>query len=172
MLREPDLAGNTLVSLIAAWPCLAAAPQRAFADEAKLLREPDLAGNTLVFTYARDIWKTTLDGGDALRLTSFQGREATPRISPDGQMVAFTGEYEGNLDIYVVSISGGAPRRLTYHPGDDLAVGSGRERRPVFLRAARCAARMAAALHDLTGGRHARGVADAARAERQFLRRW
>lgn len=88
-----------------------------------LLREPSLKDNTLVFAYANDIWKTDLNGGDAVRLTSFQGRETAPKISPDGNWVAFTGQYEGNSDVYVVSINGGDARRLTYHPTADTAVG-------------------------------------------------
>lgn len=93
------------------------------ASEVKLVREPDLSGETLVFTYARDIWKTSLAGGEVTRITSFQGQEAHPSISPDGQWVAFTGEYEGNQDVYVTAISGGEPRRLTFHPAADSVVG-------------------------------------------------
>lgn len=89
----------------------------------ELLREPSLKGNTLVFAYANDIWKADIRGGDAIRLTSFQGRETAPKISPDGKWVAFTGQYEGNADVYVVSIDGGDAKRLTYHPTADVAVG-------------------------------------------------
>jgi len=94
-----------------------------FADEVKLLREPDLSGDTLVFTYARDIWKTNISGGEVSRITSFQGQEAHPHISPDGQWVAFSGEYEGNQDVYITAINGGEPRRLTFHPAADSVVG-------------------------------------------------
>lgn len=92
-------------------------------DDVKLLRDPDLSGDTLVFTYAQDIWKTSLSGGEATRITSFQGRESQASISPDGQWVAFTGEYDGNLDVYLTSINGGEPKRLTYHPGADIVAG-------------------------------------------------
>jgi len=93
------------------------------ASDVKLLREPDLSGDTLVFTYARDIWKTSLGGGEATRITSFQGQEMHPSISPDGQWVAFTGDYEGNQDVYVTAITGGVPKRLTFHPVADSVVG-------------------------------------------------
>ena len=59
----------------------------------QLLREPTLHKDTLVFTYANDLWKTTIKGGKATRLTSFQGSESQPVISPDGKMLAFTGEF-------------------------------------------------------------------------------
>jgi len=95
----------------------------AFAEEVKLLREPDLSGDTLVFTYARDIWKTSLSGSEVTRLTSFQGQESQPKISPDGKWVAFTGEYEGNRDVYLTPITGGEPKRLTFHPAADTVVG-------------------------------------------------
>ncbi len=107
------------------------------AAEVKLLRDPDVAGNTLVFTYARDIWKASVSGGEAVRITSFQGREGNPHLSPDGRWVAFTGEYEGNIDVYVTSIDGGAPRRLTYHPMGDNVVGWSPDGRSVLFASGR-----------------------------------
>ena len=89
----------------------------------QLLREPTLHKDTLVFTYANDLWKTTIKGGKATRLTSFQGSESQPVISPDGKMLAFTGEYEGNKDVYIVSIDGGHAKQLTFHPASDAVVG-------------------------------------------------
>ena len=88
----------------------------------ELLREPSIQGDTLVFSYANDIWKVALSGGDPIRLTSFQGRETGPIVSPDGKWVTFSGEYEGNSDVYKVSIDGGEVTRLTYHPANDQAV--------------------------------------------------
>lgn len=89
----------------------------------QLLRQPSLKNDVLVFTYANDIWKVPLSGGNATRLTSFQGKEYSPKISPDGQWIAFSGEYNGNSDVYLVNISGGEVKRLTYHPLLDETVG-------------------------------------------------
>ncbi|WP_133470154.1 S41 family peptidase [Paraglaciecola marina] len=89
----------------------------------QLLREPSLKNDLLVFAYANDIWKVTLKGGTATRITSFQGQESSPKISPNGNWIAFTGEYNGNNDVYIVSSLGGEPKRLTYHPTNDQVVG-------------------------------------------------
>ncbi|MBV9083510.1 MAG: PD40 domain-containing protein, partial [Acidobacteriaceae bacterium] len=88
-----------------------------------LLRSPDVSKTQIVFEYAGDLWIVGREGGDARRLTTGIGREMGPHFSPDGTQIAFTGEYEGNLDVYVVPASGGVPKRLTYHPGYDVAAG-------------------------------------------------
>jgi tricorn protease len=87
-----------------------------------LVRRPALTTDTIVFEFGSDLWTVPRDGGRARRLTVGQGVEDTPCVSPDGQWVAFTGDYDGNADVYVVPISGGQPRRLTYHPTPDVAV--------------------------------------------------
>ncbi|NLN89825.1 MAG: protease [candidate division WS1 bacterium] len=84
-----------------------------------LLRDPGIGPDSVAFVYAGDIWLAPLSGGEARRLTSAAGDEWSPRISPDGEWVAFSGQYDGNTDVYVVPISGGEPRRLTYHPSGD-----------------------------------------------------
>jgi tricorn protease len=88
-----------------------------------LLRMPAVSKTQIVFNYGGDLWIVSRDGGDARRLTSDIGEETDPAFSPDGSMVAFTGEYDGNKDVYVVPATGGEPHRLTYHPADDLVVG-------------------------------------------------
>ena len=93
------------------------------AQDTRLVRQPDINDTHIVFAYANDLWLTGTEGGEAKRLTSFQGSESNPRLSPDGTMVAFTGEYDGNTDIYVVPVKGGAPKRLTWHPGTDMMHG-------------------------------------------------
>jgi len=90
---------------------------------ALLLRFPTVSKTQIVFNYAGDLWIVSRDGGDARRLTSDPGEETNPSFSPDGTMVAFTGEYDGNKDVYVVPSAGGVPRRLTYHPADDVVLG-------------------------------------------------
>ncbi|HME36650.1 MAG TPA: PDZ domain-containing protein, partial [Candidatus Sulfotelmatobacter sp.] len=92
-------------------------------DPPLLLRFPTVSKTQIVFNYAGDLWTVGRDGGDARRLTSGVGIETLPHFSPDGSMVAFTGEYDGNRDVYVVPSEGGVPRRLTYHPADEDVAG-------------------------------------------------
>ncbi|MCH2033235.1 MAG: PDZ domain-containing protein [Tenacibaculum sp.] len=110
------------------------------AQGTRLLRQPTLSQNEVVFVYANDLWKASLNGGDAIRLTSDDGYESNPHFSNDGKMIAFTAQYDGNTDVYVIPSEGGEPRRLTYHPSGDFVQGwtsdnkilfrSGREARP------------------------------------------
>ena len=104
---------------------LTAAPARADADKPLLLQKPTVSHTHVVFAFADDLWIVPRQGGDAQRLTTGAGVETDPAFSPDGKQVAFTGQYEGNTDVYVVPAAGGVPRRLTYHPGPDQAVGWG-----------------------------------------------
>jgi tricorn protease len=85
-----------------------------------LLRQPTVSKQHIVFVYGDDLWVVEKDGGDARRLTTAIGAEENPRISPDGNWVAFTGQYDGNTDVYLVPIKGGEPKRLTWHPSADL----------------------------------------------------
>ncbi len=88
-----------------------------------LMRFPDVHGDMIVFVYGEDIWSVPTAGGVASRLTIHEGEERFPKFSPDGQKIAFTGEYDGNGDVYVMSIYGGDITRVTYHPGYDEVVG-------------------------------------------------
>ena len=94
---------------------LAAAPDRAKA-QTKLLRFPDLHGDTVVFTYAGDLWTAPVSGGLARRLTAHPGLELFAKFSPDGSQIAFTGQYDGDEQVYVVPSTGGEPKRLTHYP--------------------------------------------------------
>jgi len=87
-----------------------------------LLRQPSVSRTQIVFSYAGTLWIANREGGEARRLTS-GGHETNPLFSPDGSMIAFTGEYDGNADVYVVPATGGTPKRLTYHPSDDEVAG-------------------------------------------------
>jgi len=91
-------------------------------DRGGLLRFPDLFGDAVVFSHAEDLWKAPVDGGVALRLTIHDGQERFPKFSPDGRWIAFTGDYDGNTDVYVMSTDGGDIRRVTYHPGADTVI--------------------------------------------------
>ncbi len=98
---------------------------RADSDEVQetlLLQSPSVSGQDVVFVYAQDLWVVSRSGGVARRLTSNSGVETSPHISPDGQWVAFTGQYDGNSDVYVMPIEGGPPQRLTWHPAGDGVV--------------------------------------------------
>ncbi len=81
--------------------------------EARLLRFPAISGNQIVFTYAGDLYSVPVDGGTARRLTSDVGYEMFARFSPDGGKIAFTGQYDGNTEVFVIPAEGGSPRRLT-----------------------------------------------------------
>jgi tricorn protease len=87
-----------------------------------LLRHPTISRTHLVFTYANDLWIVNRDGGDATRLTTGVGAETDPVFSPDGSQIAFTGEYDGNVDVFVMPATGGTPKRLTWHPSADRAI--------------------------------------------------
>lgn len=89
------------------------------ANDLYLVQKPALNRTHVVFVFAGDLWSVPREGGEAVRLTAGAGVETNPVFSPDGTMIAFTGEYDGNVDVYVVPASGGTPRRLTYHPSPD-----------------------------------------------------
>ncbi len=92
-------------------------------EKRPLMRFPDVHGNTIVFIYGEDIWSVSTEGGIATRLTIHDGEERFPKFSPDGKTIAFTGEYDGNGDIYVMDVYGGNITRVTYHPYYDRVVG-------------------------------------------------
>lgn len=83
-------------------------------NETRLLRFPATNGTDIVFSYAGDLYTVPVNGGEARRLTSHIGYEAFARYSPDGQTIAFTGEYDGNREVYTIPAIGGEPVRLTY----------------------------------------------------------
>ncbi|MCK6439260.1 MAG: hypothetical protein L6Q71_03550 [Planctomycetes bacterium] len=107
------------------------------AIDARMLRYPDISDRHIVFVYAGDIWIAPRAGGDARRLTTAKGEEAFPRFSPDGNEIAFTGNYDGNEDAYIMPITGGIPRRLTYHPAEDRVNDWTPDGRSVLIASAR-----------------------------------
>ena len=103
-----------LVLAILALSLLAVAPTVLPAQQKGYYRTPAIYKNTVVFTAEGDLWKYDLSTGFASRLTTHEGLEQYPLISPDGKMVYFTGEYEGSSELYCMPIDGGVPKRLTY----------------------------------------------------------
>ena len=87
-----------------------------------LLQHPSLSATSVAFDYAGEIWSVPRSGGRAERLVTGQGQLSGPIFSPDGTRIAYTGRYDGNTDVYVVDAHGGEPRRLTWHPGADVAL--------------------------------------------------
>ncbi len=122
-----------LICAMAATVGVAAAPS----DSYDLLRQPTVSRTQIAFSYAGDLWIVDRAGGDATRLTTNAGSETGPLFSPDGQQIAFTGEYDGNTDVYVVAAAGGVPRRLTFHPSDDVAVGWTPDGKRIVFRSSR-----------------------------------
>ncbi|MYJ16911.1 MAG: protease, partial [Gemmatimonadetes bacterium] len=103
---------------------LTLAPPPASAQEStRLLRQPTVSATHIAFAYANDLWIVDRAGGEARRLTTFQGQETDPHFSPDGRHIAFSAQYDGNVDVYVLPSEGGNPKRLTWPPGADQVVG-------------------------------------------------
>ncbi|MEM9293191.1 MAG: PDZ domain-containing protein [Acidobacteriota bacterium] len=84
-------------------------------DEARLLRYPDIHRDFVIFVYGGDLWRADSSGGEARRLTRHQGLELFPKISPDGQWIAFSAEYSGSRQVWVMPAEGGEPRQLTHY---------------------------------------------------------
>jgi tricorn protease len=110
---------TAVLGLGAALVCAAASAQ----IDARLLRTPDVSATQIAFVYAGDIWLAPKEGGTAVRLSTPKGEESFPRFSPDGTMLAYSANYDGNVDIYVVPVAGGVPTRVTHHPAVDRALG-------------------------------------------------
>jgi tricorn protease len=109
---------------------------RAAEDTPLLVQYPTLSRTQIAFGYGGYLWSVAREGGEARQLTT-GGHEGGPIFSPDGKWLAFTGEYDGNIDVFVMSAEGGEPRRLTWHPGVDVAVGWTPDGKKVLFRSGR-----------------------------------
>ena len=89
-------------------------------NDTRLLWQPAISKNHIAFIYAEDLWVANKDGSYPRRITVSDGSESNPVFSPDGSTIAFTGQYDGNTDVFVVPVTGGVPKRLTWHPGTEL----------------------------------------------------
>lgn len=91
--------------------------------ETLLLRSPTVSEKNVAFIYGGDIWVADRSGANPRRLTINSAEESNPVFSPDGKQIAFTGNYDGNSDVYIISVEGGSPKRITYHPESDNLIG-------------------------------------------------
>ena len=107
------------------------------AADGPLFRFPDIFEDTIVFVHGEDIWTAPAAGGVAHRITFHDGEERFPKFSPNGKMIAFTGEYDGNGDVYVMNIHGGGISRVTFHPGYDEVVGWHSTKNKILFRSSR-----------------------------------
>lgn len=112
----------------------AAAPD---STDTRMLGQPAVSATHVAFVYADDLWSARRDGSEVRRLTTHAGIESSPVFSPDGSFIAFSGQYDGNVDVFVVPVQGGEPRRLTWHPGADQARGFTPDGRAVLFASGR-----------------------------------
>jgi tricorn protease len=115
--------------------------------QTKLLRFPDIRDDKVVFTYGGDLWLASTSGGLATRLTAHPGLELFAKFSPDGKWIAFTGQYDGDEQVYIIPATGGVPKQLTYYPTrgplpprwgyDDQVYGWTRDGKAVLFRSLR-----------------------------------
>jgi len=104
-----------------------------------MLTQPTVSKTHIVFSYANDLWVTNIDGTSNKRLTSASGTETNPFFSPDGKYIAFSGNYDGNIDVYIVPVEGGVPKRLTWHPYRDIVRGFSLDGKNVIFTSSRFA---------------------------------
>jgi len=110
------------------------------AAAATILQQPAMSRDQIAFVYGGDLWTVPRAGGRAFRLTTGVGVESAPLFSPDARTIAFTGDYDGNVDVYTVPVAGGVPSRVTFHPGADAAVGWTPDGARILFRSNRTAA--------------------------------
>ncbi|MGB9030066.1 MAG: protease, partial [Acidobacteriaceae bacterium] len=104
-----------------------------------LLLHPTLSKDQIAFRHADDIWTVARTGGEAIRLTSTASVVAGPFFSPDGQTLAWSARIHGNVDVYTVSVNGGVPHRLTWHPDPDVVVGWSPDGKDILFLSGRAA---------------------------------
>ncbi|HET7258286.1 MAG TPA: PDZ domain-containing protein [Candidatus Acidoferrum sp.] len=130
-IRISAIAGALFLAL------LFTARQSTAAEEAPLLvQAPTMNETQIVFAYGGYLWSVPRQGGDARQLTT-GGHERGPKFSPDGKWIAFTGQYDGNIDAYVMPADGGEPKRLTWHPDSDVVDGWTPDGKKIIIRSPR-----------------------------------
>ncbi len=106
-------------------------------NDTRLMHQPALSSTQIAFIYANDLWTANADGTNAKRLTADEGVESNPCFSPDGKLIAFSAEYDGNTDVFLMPALGGIPQRLTWHPSSDLVRGFTPDGESVLFASAR-----------------------------------
>ena len=117
-MQRPSFAFRSMCAFALVALVFTALPAEAQID-ARMLRFPDVSETHISFVYAGDIWIVPKEGGIARRLSTPAGEEQFPRFSPDGQHIAYSANYDGNIDVYVVPAFGGLVQRVTHHPMPD-----------------------------------------------------
>ncbi len=117
-----------------------------------VMRYADVSSDQIVFTYEDDLWLVPISGGEARRITSSEGRELAAKFSPDGRLLAFTGDYDGRGNVYVMDARGGVPRRLTYHPSGGTVTGWTPDGQNVIFSSNREAPRYSSELYTIAVG--------------------
>lgn len=91
--------------------------------DTRMMSQPAISAGHIAFIYAEDLWVANIDGSNPKRLTVDEGIESNPYFSPDGRLIAFSAQYDGNTDVYIIPVEGGVPVRLTWHPYSDMVRG-------------------------------------------------
>ena len=121
-----------LAGIVLAYNCFAVD-----VSDTLLLQMPTQNTTHVGFVYDNSVWLAARDGSNARRMTTARGPEINPRLSPDGKWLAFTANYDGNQDVYVMPVSGGEPRRLTWHPGRDIVNGFSADSSRILFQSSR-----------------------------------
>src|SRR5438270_663130 len=118
---------KNIVTNLLSLSCMLALATPALAIDTKdtrmLSSQPAISANHIAFVYAEDLWVANPDGSQPRRLTVDEGVESNPKFSPDGKWIAFSAQYDGNTDVYIIPVEGGVPKRLTWHPAADIVRG-------------------------------------------------
>ena len=127
------------MKLLTIFMLLFAAPAFSQQGTAYFLSNPALTpdGETVIFSYEGDLWKAAVANGMATRITAMQGYETSPRVSPDGKWIAFTGRQYGNGDVYIMPVNGGEVQQITYHSGNDEVTSWSWDSKSIYFNSSR-----------------------------------
>src|SRR5258708_2348508 len=129
-MRNKPLLARCLVCVLLGLPMMTMAIDT---KDTRMLSQPAISADHIAFIYAQDLWVANADGSQPRRLTVSEGIESNPVFSPDGKLIAFSAQYDGNVDVFVIPVDGGVPKRLTWHPGADIVRGFTRDGKSVLF---------------------------------------